>query len=318
VTAAFVVNGVIPIIPTPFTREETVDVHGLGRLLEFAVDSRVCAVCLPAYASEFYKLSEGECREIVLHAISILDGRLPVVAQVNHVSAAYVARTARELEAAGAAAINVAVPRLFALPERDLLRYFDRVLEAITIPLVIQDFNPGGPTLSHDFVKSLCKQHPHFRYLKLEEPLMATRVQAILNETHGDVGVLDGWGGVYMLELIDAGICGVMPGLGVSDLLQTIWERARSGDKDAAYNLFQAVLPQISYSLQSLEFFHHAEKALLVARGVLADAVVRDATMTVSKIDREHIEFLNRRLIDFAQQQKVMSGSGKVGTRGQE
>jgi 2-keto-3-deoxy-L-arabinonate dehydratase len=70
--------------------------------------------------------------------------------------------------------------------------------------------------------------------------------------------------------------------------------------------------------LQSLEFFHHAEKALLVARGVLADAVVRDATMTVSKIDREHIEFLNRRLIDFAQQQKVMSGSGKVGTRGQE
>ena len=65
-----------------------------------------------------------------------------------------------------------------------------------------------------------------------------------------------GWGGVYMLELIDAGICGVMPGLGVSDLLQTIWEHARSGNKDAAYNLFQAVLPQISYSLQSLEFFH--------------------------------------------------------------
>jgi dihydrodipicolinate synthase/N-acetylneuraminate lyase len=303
-------------MPTPFMREEAVDVHALGRLLEFALDSRVCAVCLPAYAREFYKLSEGERRELVLHAISIPDGRLPVVAQVNHVSASYVARTARELEAARAAAINVAVPRLFALPEQDLLRYFDRVLEAIAIPLVIQDFNPGGPTLSHDFVKSLHKQHPHFRYLKLEEPLMAARVQAILNETHGDVGVLDGWGGVYMLELIDAGICGVIPDLAVSDLLQTIWEQARRGDKDAAYNLFQAVLPQISYSLQSLEFFHHAEKALLVARGVLADAVVRDATRTISNTDREHIEFLNRRLIDCAQQRRVMAGNRNRGTRG--
>jgi 2-keto-3-deoxy-L-arabinonate dehydratase len=109
-----------------------------------------------------------------------------------------------------------------------------------------------------------------------------------------------------------------MPGLAVSDLLQLIWERARSGDKDAAYNLFQAVLPQISYSLQNLEFFHHAEKALLVARGVLTNAVVRDATMTISKTDREHIEFLNRRLVDFAQQHKVMVGSGHLGTRGLE
>jgi dihydrodipicolinate synthase/N-acetylneuraminate lyase len=302
----FVVDGVIPIIPTPFTREDTIDLYALGCLLEFAVDARVRAVCLPAYASEFYKLREAECRELVLQAISILNGRLAVVAQVNHVSPAYVAQTARELEAAGAAAINVAVPRLFALPERDLIRYFDRVLEAITVPLVIQDFNPGAPTLSHDFVKSLHKQHPHFRYLKLEEPLMAARVQAILDETDGDVGVIDGWGGTYMLELIDAGICGVMPGLGVSDLLQLIWEHARSGDKDTAYNLFQGVLPQIAYSLQSLEFFHHAEKALLVARGVLADAVVRDATMTVNKTDRQHLDFLNRRVIDHAQRQKVI------------
>ena len=315
-TTPFVVEGVIPIIPTPFQRDEAVDLQALSRLLQFAVDARVCAVCLPAYASEFYKLSEPERREIVVHAISILDGRLPVVAQVNHVSASYVAQTARELEAAGAAAINVAVPRLFSLPEKDLLRYFDRVLSAITIPLVIQDFNPGGPTVSHDFVKSLHKQHPHFRYLKLEEPLMAARVEAILDQTDGEVGVLDGWGGVYMLELIDAGICGVMPGLAVSDLLQVIWNHARNGDKDTAYHLFQAVLPQISYSLQSLEFFHHAEKALLVARDVLTDAVVRDATLTVSKTDRAHIDFLNRKLIEVAHQYKVTTQSGKPGVKG--
>ncbi len=303
--ATFEIDGVLPVIPTPFTRDGGLDWAALDGLLEFAISARVCGVVLPAYASEFYKLRDAERRELVFQAISILNGRLPVVAQVNHVSTAYVAETARDLERAGAAAISVAVPRVFGLPERDLLRYFDRILQAITVPLVIQDFNPGGATVSVEFVKSLHGQHAHFQYLKLEEPMMSGKVQSILEATHGAVGIIDGWGGTYMLELIDAGICGVMPGLAVSDLLQIIWQNARAGNKDVAYELFQGVLPQITFSLQNLEFFHHAEKALLVARGVLSHAEVRDATLTIHEIDRAHIDFLNRKVIDLVSRQKI-------------
>jgi len=299
--ATFEIDGVLPIIPTAFTRDGDLDWVALDRLMQFAINARVCGVCLPAYASEFYKLRDAERRELVLQAIHILNGRLPVVAQVNHVSAAYVAETACDLEHAGAAAIAVAVPRIFDLPEHDLLRYFDRILTVISVPLIIQDFNPGGTTVSLEFVKALSGQHKHFRYLKLEEPMMARRVQSIVETTNGAIGVIDGWGGSYMLELIDAGICGVMPGLAVSDLLQIVWRRARAGNKDAAYELFQGILPQITYSLQNLEFFHHAEKALLVARGVLSEAGVRDATLTVDKIDRAHINFLNQKIVDLAQ-----------------
>lgn len=302
----FRIDGVLPIIPTPFTREDRLDFLALERLLEFASKTRVCGVCLPAYASEFYKLIDTERRDLVYQSIRILDGRLPVVAQVNHVSAAYVAQSAREIEGAGAAAISVAVPRLFGLPERDLLRYFDRILSAITVPLIIQDFNPTGATVSVSFIKSLHDQHAHFRYLKLEEPMMSGRVRSILDETHGEIGVVDGLGGIYMMELMDAGICGVMPGLAVSDVLQMVWESARAGDKDSAYELFQGVLPQIINSLQSLEFFHHAEKALLVARGVLLEPGVRDATLTVDEIDRSHIDFLNRKVIELTRHGKLL------------
>ncbi len=309
--SAFRLDGILPVIPTPFTRDGAVDTAALADLLRFAVGARVCGVCLPAYASEFYKLLEAERHELVLSAIEALGGRLPVVAQVNHVSSAYVAETAREFERAGAAAISVAVPRMFALPERDLLRYFDKILRSITIPMIIQDFNPGGATVSVEFVKTLNRQHPHFKYLKLEEPMMSARVHSIVVETEGAVGVIDGWGGVYMLELIDAGICGVMPGLAVSDVLQMVWEQARSGNKDAAYELFRDVLPQITYSLQNLEFFHHAEKALLVARGVLPHAEVRDATLTVNNIDRAHMDFLNRKVVDLARRHNLfVSGAG--------
>jgi 4-hydroxy-tetrahydrodipicolinate synthase len=295
---AFEIDGILPIVPTPFRSDGSVDRTALDRLLEFAVSARVCGVCLPAYASEFYKLRDTERRELLLQAIRTMNGRLPIVAQVNHVSTDYVAETAREFQHAGAAAISIAVPRVFGLPERDLLRHFDRILQAITVPLIIQDFNPTGATVSLDFVKTLCRQHPHFRYLKLEEPLMAGRVRSIIQETNGTVGVIEGWGGAYMLELVDAGICGVMSGLAVSDLLQIVWSRARAGNKDAAYKLFQGILPQITYSLQNLEFFHHAEKTLLVARGVLSDPGVRDATLTVHGIDRAHIQFLNQKILD--------------------
>lgn len=304
---AFNVDGILPVIPTPFDHEGNVDWPALDGLLEFACTAGVCGVCLPAYASEFYKLLDSDRRELVCQAVRDLRGRLPVVAQVNHVSIAFVIEMARELEAAGAAAISVAVPRLFSLPELDLLRYFDRILQSITVPLIIQDFNPGGATVTLEFVKALHGQHGHFRYLKLEEPLMARRVRSVIEETNGAVGVIDGWGGMYMLELIDAGICGVMPGLAISDLLQIVWERAHAGNKDAAYELFQGILPQIAYSLQNIEFFHHAEKALLVARGVLTEPYVRDATLTIDPIDRAHIHFLNQKICDLVWTSKTAS-----------
>jgi 4-hydroxy-tetrahydrodipicolinate synthase len=193
--------------------------------------------------------------------------------------------------------VCVAAPRLFALSERDLLRYFDRILEAIEVPLVIQDFNPGGATVSPGFVRDLHRQHPHFRYIKLEEPLMASKVQAILEETAGGVGVLEGWGGMYMVELAASGICGVMPSLGLADILAIVFRLAVEGKRDEASDIFERVLPHIVFSLQNMEFYHHAEKRLLRARGVLRSVDVRQAAMEVPRCESEHIDFLNERVL---------------------
>src|ERR1039457_7357732 len=175
----FNIDGVVPIIPTPFLRDGSIDWSSLKNLLNFAAGVRVSAVCLPAYASEFYKMTDSERMEVVVRALDFLNGDLPVIGQVNHLSTAYVSEMALNLELAGVSAISVAVPRLFNLPQRDLLRYFDRILEAISIPLLIQDFNPGGSTVSVEFVKALHRNHEHFRYLKLEEPMMSGKVQSI-------------------------------------------------------------------------------------------------------------------------------------------
>src|SRR5205814_4417629 len=121
---------------------------------------------------------------------------------------------ARFAQDAGAAVVAIAVPRQFAVRDRDLLRYFDRILSAIDVPLLMQDFNPGGPTVSAEFLAQLHRMHPHFRWVKLEEPMLAARVQSILDATGGEVGVLEGCGGMSMLGVVAAGIVGVMPARG--------------------------------------------------------------------------------------------------------
>jgi 4-hydroxy-tetrahydrodipicolinate synthase len=293
----FRLSGIIPIIPTPFDEEEQVDWPSLRRLVDFACAADACALCLPAYASEFYKLSERERLRLAAEAVQQTAGRIPVFAQVNFSSVTQAVETAREAQEAGGSAIAASVPRMFAFSEPDLFLYFDRLLSAIDIPLLVQDFNPSGPTVSMAFVSELHRAHSHFRWIKLEEPMMSAKVSAIIEATNGEVGVLEGWGGMYMLDLIPAGICGVMPGLAVSDLLAQAFQLATEGDMVGAYRIHKAVLPQIVFSLQHMELFHHAEKRLLVARGILQEAVVRQLTLKLDRHLEDRISFLNVQIL---------------------
>jgi len=310
----FRIDGIVPIIPTPFHPDEEIDFDALGDLVEFAIAGGAWGVCLPAFASEFYKLSEQERQAVVLKAVEQARGRLPVIAQVNYPAARLAARVAAEMQQAGASAINVAVPRLFALPEPDLARYFGRILDAIEVPLVIQDFNPGGPSVSVEFIRDLHRAHSHFRYVKLEEPLMGAKTEAILEATSGEVGVIEGWGGMYMLELMPSGICGVMPSLGLVDLLARVFGLARNGRRDEAFAVFQGILPQIVFSLEHMEVYHHVEKSLLADRGVLREANVRAASVTPRPHVEEYTRFVNGGVLALLDRLGMPRNPAKSGT----
>ncbi|MCZ2150918.1 MAG: dihydrodipicolinate synthase family protein [Bryobacterales bacterium] len=297
----FQIDGIVPIIPTPFEANEEIAWEDLDRLVDFAVTSGACAICLPAYASEFYKLSEEERLAVVKRAVTRSNGRVPVIAQVNYPSVKHAAAAAARAREAGASAICSAAPRLFALPESDLLAYFDGLLRSMPLPFILQDFNPGGPSLSVPVLARLHREHPHFRYVKLEEPLMAVKVAAIREATDGGLGVLEGWGGMYTLELAPVGIAGVVPGLALTDLLGRVFRLARQGRGEEARPLFEGILPQILYSLQNMELFHYAEKQLLKARGVLRNTTVRKAALTPGPHEQEYIARLNTRVLELVQ-----------------
>ncbi|MFV1967682.1 MAG: dihydrodipicolinate synthase family protein [Pirellulaceae bacterium] len=299
-TSPVELRGVVPVIPTPFRKDESIDFDGLAACVDFAVHCDVGAVCLPAYGSEFYKLTESERRQVVETAIRAATGRVAVMAQSNHPSACCAAALAKQHEQMGADLISFAIPRQFGVTEEDMLDYCRTICQAVSLPVLIQDFNPGGPTVGGEFARKLADPCENFRYLKLEEPLMSVKVRTIRAATDGRVGVLEGWGGMYLLDLIPAGICGLIPGLGPADLLQQIWKLGTNGQLDEALDLFQVMLPQLVFSLQNMELFLCLEKKLLASRGVLRESstYVRRPTWTP---DTEALEYgmkLNARVLE--------------------
>jgi len=290
--------GAVPIVPIPFTSEEDIDEDILRVFIEHAVSTGLRAVCLPAYGSEFYKLSEAERDRVIQVAVDQARKRLLVIAQSNHASARIAGEIARRSAGAGADIISFAVPRLFSIPDADIVNYVSTLLKSVNLPFLLQDFNPGGPTVHPKLVAELNNRCGNLRYLKLEEPIMAPKIRAILQETEGRVEVLEGWGGLYVLELTPAGISGLMPGLALADVLHRVFLLRRAGLAAEAFSIFEKVLPQIVFSLQNMELYLYCEKRLLMARGLGKNEIRRSASYTPDTDSVNYVEELNDRILE--------------------
>lgn len=274
------IDGIVPVIPTPFDENEEIDFPSLARLIDFAVKSGATAICLPAYGSEFYKLSDEERQSLIAAAARCVGGRVPLIAQANHDSAKIAARIAADFVSTGADIISIALPRRFPATDGDLLHYCGAVASAVAVPMLVQDFNPGGPTISADFLCQLHRQHPNVQYAKLEEPLVINKLQAVRDRLGDSFGMLSGWGGLYTLDGLAAGSCGVLPGTAVCDLFTRVWRQERHKAGEGA-GLFAHLLPYITFSLQTFELFLWMEKRILHRRGILSHETRRSLTRAI-------------------------------------
>ena len=286
------ITGIVPILPTPFTPQDTVDLQALKALVDFSVSAGVAAVGTPAFGSEFYKLDANERTAILETVIGHAAGRVPVIAQCNAHAPRLAARLAVQAVQLGASAVNVALPRAFASSPRQLLAFARTVCDAVSVPVVVQDWYPGGEAVGLPFVVELRQHCSNFYYLKREESGLGPLIRAVQREVGQDVGVFLGWGGMYVSELQPAGACGVMPGLALADIFVRLWRLGSEEKWQEANALFARMAPYIQFSLQTFEQFHHAEKRLLVARGILSNAFVRPVTVDLNDDALHYLETL--------------------------
>jgi 2-keto-3-deoxy-L-arabinonate dehydratase len=265
-------RGVFPVVPTIFTDTGALDLDGQRRAVDFLIDAGSDGLSILANFSEQFVLSDEE-REVLTDVIlRHVAGRVPVIVTTTHFSTHVCVERSRRAEAAGAAMVMVMPPyhgATIRVPERGLFDFFQRLSDAIRIPIMIQDAPVAGTPLSAAFLARAASEIANVAYFKIEVPGAAAKLRELIQLGGETVeGPWDGEEAITLLADLDAGATGSMTGGGYPDGLRPIVHAYLAGRRDEAVAGYERWLPLINYENRQCGLL--AAKALMQAGGVIA------------------------------------------------
>ena len=268
-------QGLMPILATPFDETGALDRVGLRRLVEFQLASGVDGVAVFGMASEGFALTAEERRTILDDVVRLVDGRVPVIAGVNGTSTATAIEQALLAEEGGADALMVLPPFMVKPPAGTLVDFYGDVAAATSLSVMVQDA-PGvtGVAMTPALIAELARLDG-VDSVKVEAPPTAPKVGAVVDAI-GDDGfaVLGGQNAQFCLEEYARGAVGTMPACEFPDLLAPVLAQFVEGRVEEARADFRRMLPLVLIGLQGgIAWAVHKE--VLVARGVIDHATVR-------------------------------------------
>src|ERR1044072_6802680 len=102
--------GVVPVVPTIFHDDETVDLDATVRVVDYLMDAGVDGLCHLANCWEQFALTDAERDAIARTLLEHVAGRLPVIVTTSHYSARVAAERSRAAQDMGAAMVMVMPP----------------------------------------------------------------------------------------------------------------------------------------------------------------------------------------------------------------
>jgi 4-hydroxy-tetrahydrodipicolinate synthase len=133
----------------------------------------------------------------------------------------------------------------------------------------------------------------HVEYVKVEAPPTAPKITDLVLQGKDAIASFGGLNGNFLIEELDRGALGTMPGSDLCEKFVKIWNCYQAGERQLARDAFRILLPLIRYELQP-GLGVSAMKHNLVARGVIACARVRQPTLSLDKIAMRELDELRR------------------------
>jgi 2-keto-3-deoxy-L-arabinonate dehydratase len=250
------IAGIYPILYAYFDRHNQLDREAMRRQMQAVVGARAPGVAVLGLATEVNKLSRVEREQVIQWAIEDSGGALPLAVTVSGTSVEAQREQARFALAQGASWLILQPPSLppgtAPQPETFYFDFFAAVMDGFDVPMGIQNAPEYlGVGLSPDSLERLAVRCPNFRLLKGEGPSI------VLAETIARVGhlmpVLNGRGGLELLDNLRAGCAGMIVAPDCFDWQQRVYEAFANGDVARAETLYREVLPGIVFVMQSLD-----------------------------------------------------------------
>ena len=188
-------QGVLPILPTPFTSDGAVDEGSMRRLIDFELEVGAHGVSVLGFMGEAHRLAGFERKQVVAASVEQASGAFPVWVGVLAFGAAGAIEQAREAQALGASGAFVAPPPIQS--DQAIFDYYASVAEAVEIPIAIHDFPESFKTiLSAELIARMGNEIEGVRYIKLEDYPALEKMSRIQEHAPDAIGIFGGLGGM--------------------------------------------------------------------------------------------------------------------------
>lgn len=267
-------SGVLPVLQLPYHDDETIDWEVLRREVDHVFREGAHGI-VAAMVTEVLRLTEAERDELAARLVEFAAGRGPVVMSVGGESAFQAVRHARAAEKAGVQALMAIPPSTTRAPAAEVVAYYERLLAATALPLVVQDASGYvGTPLPIEAQAGLFHRHSGRVLFKPEAPPLGPNLTRLREATGGQAAIFEGSGGIGLLDAHRRGIAGTMPGAEMVRAIRTLWDALQAGDLERATPL-QGLIASLVALQQGLDGFLAVEKLLLWHQGIFPNRRVR-------------------------------------------
>lgn len=291
-----IIEGIYPIVPTPFNDDGRIDLASIERLIGFMADKKVHGLAIMGALGEGHKLTEGERAEVISAYRAHLPEGMQLIVGVRAPAtdpAIKMARAARDL---GADAILLGPHNL--QKDAALLGYYQQVSNAAEIPCIIHDYPAvTGISMSVELISRIFETSPKVNHIKLEDPPTGAKMQALSELAGQELKVFGALGGMYAFEELERGAVGIMTGFVYAELLVKLFDRCKDKQWAQAAELFYDFVPLIRWEFQpgiGVSLRKHVLKRL----GVFTSAKVRHPGPDADPKTIEQLFRIVRHLID--------------------
>ncbi len=268
------VAGVVCVVQTPFGDDGAIDADTFTRQVEWLFDNGADGVAI-GMVSEVLRLSTPERDELATLMCGAAAGRGAAVVSVGAESTYTAVRYARHAAAVGADAVMATPPALSRVSDEELFGYFTAIADAAEVPVIVQDASGYvGSALSIDLQARLAAELSERVLFKPEAHPIGPKLTQLLEATSGKARILEGNGGLYLIDSFRRGAIGTMPAGDLVWALVPLWRALSTGNYESAYRI-AGPLAQIVSLQTSLDSFVAIEKHLLVRQGIFPSAAMR-------------------------------------------
>ena len=289
------ISGIFNILATPFTADYKVDYESLRRLVRFQMSLGTHGLTILGVLGEAAKLNVDERQAVMETVIATVDGAIPIVVGTSHSQLSTCIALSDAAFAAGAEGVMIAPPPLEDKSDPAILALYSEIAETVSGAIVVQDFPPiNDVIMSPTVLAQIADAIPNARYLKLEDPPLMQKIDAIRQLTD-KFEIFGGLGGMFLLEELQRGASGTMTGFAFSEIMVAVYDAFKDGRMSEAESIFDKYVPLIRYENQP-QINLTIRKAILQRRGAIANPTPRPPFNPIDAGTLDEIDWLLKRV----------------------